>query len=205
MILHHRQISTGKYVQLFSVFLLTLVSISVQAKKLGDVEFPDTVTLDGTRTPLQLNGMGYRTKFFFKIYVGGLYTEKKVSTTEQVLALKGPKRVIMHMVYDEVSGEKMANAWQEGFEDNNSEAQLKALSSRLSTLKSYFDDMKAGDVILLDYMPGKGTVVTIRGKQKGIIEGDDFYNALLKVWLGDDPADEDLKTAMLGADESGDD
>jgi hypothetical protein len=186
------------------VILLTAAPYSVQAKKLGDVEYPDTVTIEGTRTPLQLNGMGYRTKFFFKIYVGGLYTEKKVTTTEQVLTLKGPKRVIMEMVYDEVSGEKMANAWQKGFENNSSELQMKALASRLETFKSYFDDMKEGDVTLFDFVPGKGTVVTIRGEQKGIIKGDDFYAALLKVWLGDDPADEDLKEAMLGADESDD-
>ena len=64
-----------------------------------------------------------------------------------------------------------------------------------------FTTVHAGDVILLDYIPGKGTIVNIRGEQQGVIEGEDFYSALLDVWLGDEPADDDLKEAMLGEED----
>jgi len=168
------------------------------AAQLDDVSLPDRVTLDGTGTELQLNGLGYRTRFVFNIYVGALYIEKKVTTRDQVQALTGPKRVVMHMVYDEVSADKMASAWRDGFEDNNSEDKLAALEDRLQILIGYFDTMKAGDVVLLDYIPGTGTRVTIRGEHKGDIAGEDFYAALLDVWLGEEPADDDLKDAMLG-------
>jgi hypothetical protein len=168
------------------------------AAQLDDVSLPDRVMLDGTGTELQLNGLGYRTKFVFNIYVGALYTEEKVTTRDQVQALTGPKRVVMHMVYDEVSADKMASAWRDGFEDNNSEDKLAALEDRLQILIGYFDTMKAGDVVLLDYIPGTGTRVTIRGEHKGDIAGEDFYAALLDVWLGEEPADDDLKDAMLG-------
>jgi len=63
-----------------------------------------------------------------------------------------------------------------------------------------FPSLKEGDVVMLDYLPGKGTRVTIKGKVKGIIKGKDFNRALLDVWLGNKPADEDLKQAMLGND-----
>ncbi len=43
--------------------------------------------------------------------------------------------------------------------------------------------------------------MTINGEEKGIIEGDDFYAALLDIWLGEEPADEDLKEAMLGEED----
>jgi len=168
------------------------------AAQLDDVSLPDRVTLDGTGTELQLNGLGYRTRFVFNIYVGALYTEKKVTTRDQVQALTGPKRVVMHMVYDEVSADKMASAWRDGFEDNNSDEKLAVLQDRLQILIGYFDTMKAGDVVLLDYIPGTGTRVTIRGEHKGDIAGEDFYAALLDVWLGEEPADDDLKDAMLG-------
>jgi len=168
------------------------------AAQLDDVSVPDRVTLDGTGTELQLNGLGYRTRFVFNIYVGALYTEKKVTTRDQVQALTGPKRVVMHMVYDEISADKMASAWRDGFEDNNGEDKLAALEDRLQILIGYFDTMKAGDVVLLDYIPGTGTRVTIRGEHKGDIAGEDFYAALLDVWLGEEPADDDLKDAMLG-------
>ena len=65
----------------------------------------------------------------------------------------------------------------------------------------YFPDLKAGDVVLLDYVPVQGTYVTINTEKKGVIEGADFYAALLDVWLGEDPADDDLKDAMLGIEE----
>jgi hypothetical protein len=55
-----------------------------------------------------------------------------------------------------------------------------------------------GDVILLDYLPGAGTRVTVRGDDKGTIAGVDFNRALLRIWLGEQPADSALKKAMLG-------
>ncbi len=188
-----------------AIFILivsaSLFTASAYARQLGDVTLPDKVTLDGSDTVLQLNGMGYRTKFIFKVYVAALYTEEKVDSRDAAQALTGPKRIVMHMVHDEVSKEKMASAWNEGFEDNNSAEQLKKLQSRLNTYINYFSDLKAGDIILLDYIPASGTRVTINGEQKEIIEGADFYAALLDVWLGEEPADDDLKDAMLGMQE----
>ena len=179
-----------------------LFSIPVNARQLDDVTLPDSVTLDKTGVALQLNGMGYRTKFIFDIYVGALYTESRVDSRDAVQVLKGPKRIVMHMVYDEVSHKKMADAWNEGFEENNSEKQLGKLQSRLKTFISYFPDLKEGDIVLLDYIPATGTHVTINGDAKAVIEGADFYVALLDVWLGEEPADEDLKDAMLGGNDN---
>ncbi len=191
------RIKTSYILLLFPV----LFSASVDARQLDDVVLPDNVTLDGTSEPLQLNGMGYRTKFVFNLYVGGLYTETKVDSRDAVQALKGPKRVLMHMVYDEISHKKMADAWREGFEENSSDEQFSKLESRLSTFISYFPDLKEGDIVLLDYIPATGTVVSFNGEAKAAIEGVDFYSALLDVWLGEEPADDDLKEAMLGATE----
>ena len=186
----------------FIMLLLTgLLSASVNARQLDDVDLPDEVTLDGTDTPLQLNGMGYRTKFVFNVYVAALYTETKADSRDAVQALKGPKRVLMHIVHDEVSQKKMAAAWREGFEENNSDEQYKKLESRLNTIISYFPDLKKGDVVLLDYIPAVGTVVSFNGESKTAIEGADFYAALLDVWLGEEPADDYLKDAMLGEQE----
>ncbi len=186
------------FVLLFSAVLVS----TANARQLDDISLPDSVTLDGSDVALQLNGMGYRTKFIFNIYVCALYTESKVDSRDAVQALKGPKRVVMHMVYDEVSHDKMADGWQEGFEENNSDEQMARLEPRLKTFISYFPDLKAGDVVLLDYVPGTGTRVTINGDVKGVIEGADFYSALLDVWLGDEPADDDLKEAMLGLEDN---
>jgi hypothetical protein len=190
-------------IQIMGLMLVLGASFStpLHARQLGDVTVPDSVTIVGTDVPLQLNGMGYRTKMFFKIYVGALYTESKVNSRDAVKALKGPKRALMHMVYDDVSQKKMADAWQEGFEENNSDEQMDKLESRLKTFISFFPDLKKDDVILIDYIPASGTRVTINGIEKGVIAGADFYLAVLDVWLGKEPADEDLKEALLGLEE----
>ena len=62
----------------FSVLFFVMFATSINARQLDDVTLPDNVTLDGTDVTLQLNGMGYRTKFIFDVYVGGLYTESRV-------------------------------------------------------------------------------------------------------------------------------
>lgn len=186
----------------FVLAISLLLVTSVSARQLDDVILPDSVTLDGSTAVLQLNGMGYRTKFIFKIYVAALYTEEKVASRDAVQALKGPKRIAMHIVYDEVTQKKMRRAWNDGFEDNTSEQKLKTLRSRLDTFTSYFSDLKAGDVVLLDYIPASGTRVSINGEQKALIEGADFYAALLDVWLGEEPADDELKEALLGVAEA---
>jgi hypothetical protein len=203
---------TTKQMQVHRSYLASLMMVlsvmfaaSINARQLDDVTLPDSVTVDGTDVVLQLNGMGYRTKFIFKIYVGGLYTESKVNSRDAVQALKGPKRIALYMVRDEVSREKMTAALYDGFKENTSEKQLEKLQSRLKTFNSYFPDLKAGDVILIDFIPATGVRVGINGEEKGVIEGADFYIALLDVWLGEEPADDDLKDAMLGEEEDEED
>ena len=173
----------------------------LQAREFNDLKFPDKATLAGTNTELQLNGVGMRTKFIFDVYIGALYTKSAAKTRDEVQAQEGPKRVLMHFIHDEVEAEKLANGWTDGFEENQTEEQFKKLSERLQKFNAMFTTVHAGDVILLDYIPGKGTIVNIRGEQQGVIEGEDFYSALLDVWLGDEPADDDLKEAMLGEED----
>ncbi|MBE9560114.1 MAG: chalcone isomerase family protein [Proteobacteria bacterium] len=197
---------TGKLIHricttFFMLLSFALFSAATQARQLDDVTMPDSVTLDGTDVVLQLNGMGYRTKFIFDVYVGGLYTESKVNSRDAVQALKGPKRVILHMIHDEVSREKITGGWNDGFEANNSDEQLEKLQARIKVFNGYFPDLKKDDVMLFDYIPATGTRVTINGEVKGVVEGADFYSAMLDIWLGEEPADDDLKDAMLGEED----
>jgi len=187
-----------KIMVLFTGMILAVSATGIAAKSFDGLQFPDTVKLSGSDTILQLNGVGYRTKFVFDVYAGALYTTKKVTSRDSVQALKGPNRIHMHFVYSEVDSEKLVDAWNEGFEENNSDDTLKTLESRIHKFNAMFPTVKEGDEVLLDYVPGTGTTVTIKGEVKGVIEGADFNAALLDIWLGEEPADDDLKDAMLG-------
>lgn len=177
---------------------LMLGSGSLQAREFDGVQFPDKIALPDTNKTVQLNGVGYRKKFFIKVYMGALYTEKLARSRDEVMAMQGPKRIIMHILHDEISQEKLVNAWNEGFEANLTDEALNKLRPQIDKFNAMFPTVKAGDVIYLDYIPGLGSRITINDKKKGVIPGRDFNNAMVDIWLGEKPADNKLKKAMLG-------
>ena len=189
------------FLKLLTGMCLMLSVAMVHALEFKDIHVADKVILGGENDEIKLNGVGMRTKFFFDIYVGALYLKRAENTSEGVLSQNAPKRLAMHFVYDEVAVEKLVAGWNEGFESNLSDEQLVSLAERINTFNAMFESAHAGDEILLDYLPEQGTRVTIKGEVKGLIEGKDFNDALLNIWLGDEPADEDLKEAMLNADD----
>jgi len=75
---------------------------------------------------------------------------------------------------------------------------MQALQDRLRAFNAMFGDAQRGDVLAFDFLSDGSTRVVINNKQKGEIPGVDFQRALLSVWLGENPADDDLKQAMLG-------
>ncbi len=187
-----------KLQKLLIIFCLSIASVQLQAIEIADIEIAPQVSIAGLDKPLLLNGAGIRYKFFFKVYIGALYLAQKQNSPKAILESDGPNRVLMHFIYDEVSQEKLTDAWLEGFENNTEKAQMEALKDRLAKFNRLFTTVHAGDVVLLDYVPGKGTTVNVKGVEKGVIKGADFNRALLAVWLGEEPVTEDLKEAMLG-------
>lgn len=173
--------------------LALVVSADVAAKELDGVTLPDTVTFDGKT--MSLIGMGLRTKWVVKVYVGGLYAEKPTFNAEKFITSDMAKSITLHLVRD-VAKEKIVESIQEGFAKNSKE-QLASLQGRLDQLASAVPDLKAGQELTLTYLPGKGTVVGGVGKPT-TIEGKDFADALFAVWLGKEPVDSDLKRKLLG-------
>ena len=167
------------------------------AREVAGVVLPETLQIPDNATTLHLNGAGIRKKVFFKIYVAGLYLPVTQTTPNAIFELSGPKRVHMHFLYKEVEQEKLINGWLDGFKNNLDDAGFEKLAPRLTKFNSLFRTMKRGEVIDLDYLPNVGTRVWINGELKGQIEGAEFYSALLKVWLGESPADANLKDAFL--------
>jgi hypothetical protein len=169
---------------------------SSPAQEIAGVQIPEDVEVSGQK--LVLNGAGLRKKFFAKVYVAGLYLPEQTSDANRVIEMAGPKRITLQFIYDEVAARKITRGWTDGFRNNSSPEQMKALQSRLDDFNALFEDMKKGDRVVMDYVPGLGTRVEIKGKARGVIPGDDFMQALFKVWLGDKPADMGLKKGLLG-------
>ncbi len=182
-----------------SWFVLTcLVAFGAGAAEIEGVKFDDATQVSGT--PLKLNGVGLRKRAFFRVYAMGLYLSEKKTAGAEVISLAGPKRIAIHMLRD-VDADTFTQALVDGMRPNHDEATMKSLEPRiaqLSAIMAGLKEAKEGMRITLD-LAGAETRVSVDGKPAGgPIAGEDFYRALLRVWLGDKPVQDDLKKALLG-------
>ncbi len=169
------------------------------ATEVAGVKFDDRMKVGAAE--LALNGAGLRIKVFFKVYAMGLYLPEKKAAAADVLALKGPTRAHIVLLRD-VSAEDFADALMSGLKKNTSEAQFAAIRERAERFRRSLLEVKEvtkGTIVDLDYLPESGTRLTVRGQPQGAdIAGEDFHQALLRIWIGEKPAQDDLKDALLG-------
>lgn len=170
-----------------------------QAVTVADVKYEPTLAL-GDST-VQLNGAGVRYKAVFKVYTAGLYLEKKASTPQEVASQRGPKRMSITMLR-EIDSTELGKLFSRGMEDNMDRAAFSRIVPGVLRMSQIFSDHKklqAGDQFMIDWIPGTGTVITVKGKVQGEpFKEPEFFNALLGIWLGNLPADFKLKDALLG-------
>jgi hypothetical protein len=171
---------------------------SAQAREVAGVDVPEQISLGEQATPLMLNGAGLRKKFFLSIYLASLYLPERAGDAKSILSSNQANRVRMDMLYSEVSKEKLVKAWHEGFENNHSAEELAPLKARIETFNALFKTLLAGDRVEFDYLPATGTQVSINDVVQGVIPGEDFNRALLKIWLGEAPVTKSLKKDLLG-------
>lgn len=184
---------------LAGAFLACAFSQGVSAAEVAGVKFHDTVKVAGKE--LVLNGLGVRTKLIFKVYATGLYLPEKMSTTEEIFKADGPRRVQLVMMKD-VTSDAFGNAFMDGINNNSNTAEKAKIVTQISKFGEMFallEGLKKGDVLDLDWVPGTGTTCYLNNKRIGeITPGLDFYNAIMKIWLGEKPADSSLKPRLLG-------
>jgi hypothetical protein len=186
-------------------WLLALAAILVSPGVLAQavvagVNYAQTTDIAGGK--LQLNGAGVRYKAVFKVYAAGLYLARKAATTEEVLAAPGAKRMTLTMLR-EIDSSELGKMFSRGMEDNMDKARFSQLIPGVIRMSQVFSDVKklnAGDSILIDWVPGVGTVISIKGVPQGApFKEPEFYSAMLRLWLGPRPADWKLKDALLGS------
>jgi hypothetical protein len=168
--------------------------------EINGVKVENSVNLAGTK--LQLNGAGTLYKLVFKVYVGELYTAKKISNLDELVAAPGPKRLSMTFLRDVDPGQ-LGKLMTRGLEDNVPKSEMSKMVPGLIRMSEIFSANKGlipGDVINLDWIPGTGMVVTVRGKTQGeAFKDPEFFKGMMSIWFGPNPGDWKLKDAMLGS------
>ena len=181
------------------LFLVLIVSLlPARGADVAGVRIDEKASVANAQ--LGLTGAGLRTKLFFDVYVIGLYVADPKSDP---FTQPGPKRVAIRMLRN-ASAAQFTEALVEGIRENHSAAELRALEARVQVLVAAMAEVKQAEKgmnITLDW-DGAVTRLGIDGKTVGsVIEGADFYRALLRIWIGEHPVQEDLKKALLGAGE----
>ncbi len=177
--------------------LMTAITMA-QPVELSGIKFDSPIELRGTK--LELNGAGIRYKVVVKVYAAGLYLTKKASTLEEVLAAPGPKRMAITVLRD-VDSAELGKLFTRGVEDNTPRSEMSKLVPGLIRMGQIFSDHKkllTGENFLIEWIPGTGTVITIKGKAQEPFKEPEFFGALMRIWLGPNPADWKLKDALLG-------
>jgi hypothetical protein len=176
-----------------------LASLSAPAATVGGVVYPDRATV--ASQPLLLNGAGIRYRFVVKVYTAGLYLPAKADTAEQALGMPGAKRIHIQMLRD-IDGNTLGKLFTRGMEDNSTRGEFaKAIAGtlQLSELFVTKKNLKAGEHFSVEWRPGTGTQILVNGEAMGKpIAEPEFFNAMLRIWLGPKPADDTLKAQLLG-------
>ncbi len=178
---------------------LLMSSAANAVVEVASVKLEETTKV--ANTPLVLNGAGIRYKTIIKVYVAALYLTEKKSTPADITALPGPKRMQLIALRD-ISSEQFGQNFMDGISRNSAKAERTNFVNQLLKFGEMFaglPELKKGDVINMDYIPGVGTVATINGKKVAEPFPDvAFYNAFLRIWLGPEPAYGPLKPQLLG-------
>jgi hypothetical protein len=172
---------------------------SAQAAELAGVKVDEAAQV--AKQELRLNGAGIRYKVIFKVYVVALYLPERHTSTAEVLAAPGPRRIAITMLRD-VGSEEFGQSFMSGIQKNSDRAERAKMIGPLTKFGELFaaiPELKTGDLLLVDWVPGTGMVISLNGRRVAEpINDAAFYNLLMKIWLGDDPVSAKLKGQLLG-------
>ena len=182
-----------------AALIAALVAVpGLHAAEVAGVRVADSIKVGNSE--LVLNGAGLRSKLFIKVYVGALYVGQKAATPTAIYDSATPRRMVLRLLRD-LDADSLHSALDEGLRNNHTPAELsemKAQADQLGGIMKAMGKVHEGDTVSIDFS-AEGVVVSQNGEVRGKVAGGGFAKALLKVWLGDKPADASLKKALLGS------
>ncbi len=192
---------------LASVALAALMPWSNSAEaavELEGVELAETITAYGQK--LVLNGAAVRKRGYFKADVTALYLPEKRTTAEAVMKLNGIRRIQLNILR-EFTSSTISRIFLADFQQAASDEEFKKLIEVVGTIGAAYSNVKRvvrGDVVNLDWVPGKGWMATHNGRQltgdgSGAvsINNELAYQVYLRMYIGP-AAPEDMRNGLLG-------
>ncbi len=203
-----RDVNVGRFWARFGAAVAGLVLASAtSALDVSGVKVEEKVKLANQDLVLNGSGIRYGAAGLVRVYVASLYLPQKRSTSTEIGALKGAKRMHLNLLR-EINSNDFSKGLLGGMRANMSATDQQKHFDALLKMGAIFGQiptLKKGETITIDSIPGTGTVVQVNGKKVGESVPDEaFFSALLQIWLGPKPIEDSLKPVLLGLTASND-
>ena len=182
--------------------VLSVCSSFSQAREIEGIDFPEVTVADYYYPQLVLNGAAKRTYYYVvDMYIGLLYMQNPSADPHAIMADNGYKRMVFHTLLGKASGRRVGKALYEALKLTPEEAEK--LGAPIDEVISMFDvAMIRGDETHIEYVPGEGTRILVKGELRGEVASKKLFDAFLGIWIGDEPFSEEFKAGILGTENS---
>jgi hypothetical protein len=177
--------------------------LSSSALTIDGYEIPQTIPATSDNAELKLNGASMRILYgVVDTYIGQLYLENRTTDVDTIIGADEYKRMVYKIVLKRVSGRRIAKAMYDALQLNVTREEAIQLEKRLQLLVTMFDSsLRKGEESYLEWVPAQGSRIVINGVVKGVIPGKDLYDAILRIWIGENPVGAKFKRQVLGIEE----
>ena len=153
---------------------------------------PQSAALPGAAAPkLALAGCAARRFLLFPVYDLRLYLPQRPASEAAAFDPRTPKAVELTVTYPGNVPGRMPGSWRTRFEERRLAPALIADLDRL------YQNLRGGDVLAIEYRPGRGSVVRLNTVTQTVDPGPALIEALLDIWIGPRALNQDIRTQLL--------
>jgi TonB family protein len=158
----------------------------------------DTADLGGG-VKLQLNGIGIARELSGELYIAALYGDSRTNNADYFLRNDVPKRMAMRVVADKLYGRRFGQMWRERILINNDRKLVQDLTEEvLEFVEAFSFNMVSGDQIHFDFVPSKGTRITVNNAEVMTVKKPECFALLLRTWTGERAPSVEFRKGVLG-------
>lgn len=141
--------------------------------------------------PLALAGCAARRFLVIPVYELRLYLPQRPASEAAAFDPTAAKVVELTITYPGNVPGGMPGSWRARFEERRLSPALIADLDRL------YQNLKGGDVLAIEYRPGRGSVVRLNTVTQTVDPGAALIEALLDIWMGPRALNPDIRKQLL--------
>ena len=156
--------------------------------------------LSAQAAPL-LNGLALEQQFNKDRYIAAVYSDTLADSASVLLDSNTSRRIEIRVVADSLSARRFRNQWMESIAINNAGDTLSKQAEDMVSFANLFKGrLYKGDRLSADFSGNSGvTTIALNGVELGTIRDREFFNTLLRAWVGPIPPSTDFRDGLLAA------